>query len=206
MSNLHLRASAAKPVIEIERPVGPALRAADLHAVRDALAQRGLCRRSIRALTRSAYKPDLAAALRTFQRRHGLEIDGIVLPCGPTERALANPGDVAGVTPADEPRIRTECEHIARAADEIDREMIHLSAEIERLSARMAQLRERIDATSSEQEARRLSRELDETQREWLRAHKDFVDGKTERVRFVRRYASLACPAVLGFRLPPPRR
>ena len=206
MSNLHLRASAAKTVIEIERPIGPALfnRAADLHAVRNALARRGICRRAIRDLTGAAYKPDLAAAIRTFQRRRGLEIDGVVLPGGPTEQAFGESGDVAARPPADEePKIGTECERIADAVDEIDRETIRLAAKIGRLSARMAQLRARIDATSNEQEARRLRRELDDTQREWLEANTDFINSQTRRIGFVRRYANLACPVVVGFRLPP---
>ena len=75
----------------IERPVGEreTNRSDDLEAVRDALAERGLCQRTVTGQRNAMFKPDLTAGIRIFQRQAGLHPDGLVIPRGPTVMALA---------------------------------------------------------------------------------------------------------------------
>ncbi len=82
----------------IERPVGEreTNRSDDLEAVRNALAARGLCQRTVTGPRNATFKPDLTAGIRIFQRQAGLDPDGLVLPGGPTALALAYGGSVAG--------------------------------------------------------------------------------------------------------------
>ncbi len=77
--------------LSIERPVGAGEtnRSEDLEAVRNALAERGLCKRTITGQRNAKFKPDLTAGIRIFQRQAGLEPDGLVMPGGPTAIALA---------------------------------------------------------------------------------------------------------------------
>ncbi len=58
----------------IERPVGEGEtnRSSDLEAVRNALADRGLCRRSVAGQWNAKFKGDLTAGIRIFQRKAGL--------------------------------------------------------------------------------------------------------------------------------------
>ena len=73
----------------IERPVGEreTNRSDDLEAVRDALAERGLCQRTVTGQRNAKFKPDLTAGIRIFQRQAGLHPDGLVIPGGPTALA-----------------------------------------------------------------------------------------------------------------------
>ena len=89
----------------IERPVGAGEtnRSDDIEAVRNALAERGLCQRSIAGQWNAKFKPDLTAGIRIFQRQAGLEPDGLVTPGGPTAMALAFGAPSAGVTSARPP-------------------------------------------------------------------------------------------------------
>ena len=75
----------------IQRPVGEGEtnRSSDLEAVRNALAERGFCRRSIAGQWNAKFKQDLTAGIRLFQRQAGLAPDGLVIPGGPTALALA---------------------------------------------------------------------------------------------------------------------
>ena len=87
----------------IERPVGEGEtnRSSDLEAVRNALADRGLCRRSVAGQWNAKFKQDLTAGVRIFQRKAGLEPDGLVIPGGPTAHALALGGEVTARAPAE---------------------------------------------------------------------------------------------------------
>jgi len=84
----------------IERPVGEreTNRSEDLEAVRNALAERGLCQRTVIGQRNAKFKPDLTAGVRIFQRQAGLEPDGLVIPGGPTAMALALGGEVPVVS------------------------------------------------------------------------------------------------------------
>ena len=73
--------------------------AADLAAARTAFAGRGLCARGLPGLSGVHLKADLTAAIRTFQRRHGLGVDGVITPSGPTARALGGVIDDAPTLP-----------------------------------------------------------------------------------------------------------
>ena len=57
---------------------------ADLAVARNALAARGLCARGLPGLAGVHLKADLTAAIRTFQRRNGLGVDGVIAPDGLT--------------------------------------------------------------------------------------------------------------------------
>ena len=84
----------------IERPVGEreTNRSDDLEAVRNALAERGLCQRTVTGQRNAKFKPDLTAGIRIFQRQSGLLPDGLVIPGGPTAHALALGGDASGMS------------------------------------------------------------------------------------------------------------
>ena len=72
----------------IERPVGEreTNRSDDLEAVRNALAERGLCQRTVTG--------QRTAGVRIFQRQAGLDPDGLVVPGGPTALALGLGGEI----------------------------------------------------------------------------------------------------------------
>ncbi len=84
----------------IGRPVGEreTNRSDDLEAVRNVLAEHGLCQRTVTGQRNAKFKPDLTAGIRIFQRQAGLDPDGLVIPGGPTAHALAHGGDAAGMS------------------------------------------------------------------------------------------------------------
>ena len=88
----------------IGRPVGEreTNRSDDLEAVRNALAEHGLCQRTVTGQRNAKFKPDLTAGIRIFQRQAGLDPDGLVIPGGPTAVALGLGGEVvAAAAPAE---------------------------------------------------------------------------------------------------------
>ena len=62
--------------------------------MRNALADHGLCRRSVTGQWNAKFKQDLTAGVRIFQRKACLVPDGLVMPGGPTALALALGGEV----------------------------------------------------------------------------------------------------------------
>ena len=108
----------------IERPVGEreTNRSDDLEAVRNALAERGLCQRTVTGQRNAKFKPDLTAGIRIFQRKAGLDPDGLVIPGGPTALALALGGDVQvrARTPA---HLSPECLALERDIADAERQI-----------------------------------------------------------------------------------
>ncbi len=132
----------------IERPVGEreTNRSDDLEAVRNALAERGLCQRTVTGQWNAKFKPDLTAGIRIFQRQSGLDPDGLVVPGGPTALALAFGGEVQvrARTPTGGPEMASFCRGLKRQVDAARREVAQINAEL----------------TSSEQELRGIASEL----------------------------------------------
>ena len=137
-----------KQSFSIDRPVGAGEtnRSEDLEAVRNALAERGLCRRSIAGQWNAKFKPDLTAGIRIFQRQAGLEPDGLVIPAGPTAIALALGGEVQvrSLQPAGGPGMASFCRDLKRQIGAAKREVAQIRREL----------------ASSQQELRGLASEL----------------------------------------------
>ena len=115
-----MTARTVKKSTSIECPVGEGEtnRSSDLEAVRNALADRGLCRRSVAGQWNAKFKQDLTAGIRIFQRKAGLEPDGLVIPGGPTALALALGGDASTHVPAENKLAdATTCRTLQRRID-----------------------------------------------------------------------------------------
>ena len=132
----------------IERPVGEreTNRSDDPEAVRNALAERGLCQRTVTGQRSAKFKPDLTAGVRIFQRQAGLDPDGLVVPGGPTALALGLGGQVLvrALTPGGGPGRESFCRALRRQVDAARRDVAQINAEL----------------TSSEQELRGIASEL----------------------------------------------
>ncbi len=134
----------------IERPVGEGEtnRSSDLEAVRNALADRGLCRRSVAGQWNAKFKQDLTAGVRIFQRKAGLEPDGLVIPGGPTAHALALGGD-AQVKSADA-QVSGACLALERDIGEVEREIAHAEKELSKTQKELESLRSQLDGKRAE--------------------------------------------------------
>ena len=136
-----------KQAFSIERPVGEreTNRSDDLEAVRNALAERGLCQRTVTGQRNAKFKPDLTAGIRIFQRQAGLEPDGLVTPSGPTAMALALGGPGAGRAPAEGKQFNVDvCRKINRQIANAEREIADAKRRIKELfDARRASEQER---------------------------------------------------------------
>ena len=139
----------------IVRPVGEreTNRSDDLEAVRDALAERGLCQRTVTGQRNAKFKPDLTAGIRIFQRQAGLDPDGLVIPGGPTAMALAFGSDVPVMSPPMESKQRSkEClkleaniADVQRQIRDSQREADNLQRQLDRLEPERDRLRARLD-------------------------------------------------------------
>ncbi|MCH8111228.1 MAG: hypothetical protein IH905_04630 [Proteobacteria bacterium] len=118
----------------IERPVGvgETNHSDDLEAVRNALAARGLCQRTVTGQRNAKFKPDLTAGVRIFQRQAGLHPDGLVIPRGPTAMALALGGEVQvrALPPAGGPERESFCRALARDIGAAEGKVERLKAKI----------------------------------------------------------------------------
>ncbi len=116
----------------IERPVGEreANRSDDLEAVRNALAERGLCQRTVTGQRNAKFKPDLTSGIRIYQRQAGLHPDGLVIPGGPTALALAGEVQVRALPPAGGPARESFCRALRREVVAAEREVARLKAKI----------------------------------------------------------------------------
>lgn len=137
----------------IERPVGEGEtnRSSDLEGVRNALAARGLCRRSIAGQRDAKFKADLTAGVRLFQRKAGLAPDGLVIPGGPTALALASWGEVQAkaLTPAqvspDCLKLQSEILDVERRIADAEKKLIGLQKELDGLHSQRSGLRADLD-------------------------------------------------------------
>ncbi len=122
----------------IERPVGEreTNRSDDLEAVRNVLAEHGLCQRTVTGQRNANFKPDLTAGIRIFQRKAGLEPDGLVIPGGPTAHALAFGGEVrvAPVPAEGKMANASTCRRIQGQIDEAEREIAKLGVKFDLLT------------------------------------------------------------------------
>ncbi|MCH8111582.1 MAG: hypothetical protein IH905_06465 [Proteobacteria bacterium] len=158
----------------IARPVGAreTNRSSDLETVRNALAARGLCQRTVTGQRNAKFKPDLTAGIRIFQRQAGLEPDGLVIPGGPTALALDLGGEVQvrALTPAGGPGRESFCRALRRQVVAAKREVAQINAELasseqelrgiaSELNAALAELR--LSPATSDAGLSRILRELD---------------------------------------------
>ena len=139
-----------KKSTSIERPVGEGEtnRSSDLEAVRNALADRGLCRRSVAGQWNAKFKQDLTAGVRIFQRKAGLEPDGLVIPGGPTALALALGGE-AQVKYSDA-QVSRECLEIERNIGEAEREIAAAETDLSDTQKELEKLRLQLSAKKAE--------------------------------------------------------
>ncbi len=116
----------------IARPVGEheTNRSDDLEAVRNALAGRGLCQRTVTGQWNAKFKPDLTAGIRIFQRQTGLHPDGLVFPGGPTALALGGEVQVRALPPAGGPERESFCRALARDIGAAEGKVERLKAKI----------------------------------------------------------------------------
>ncbi|MCH8183151.1 MAG: hypothetical protein IID55_08205 [Proteobacteria bacterium] len=138
----------------IERPVGEreTNRSDDLEAVRDALAERGLCQRTVTGQRNAKFKPDLTAGIRIFQRQAGLDPDGLVIPGGPTAMGLGLGGEAQVRAPAEAKQRSAACrkherqiEDVQRQIRDSQREADNLQRQLDRLEPERDGLRARLE-------------------------------------------------------------
>ncbi len=125
MTTANEMTQAMNQTFSIERPVGEreTNHSDDLEAVRNALAEHGLCQRTVTGQRNAKFKPDLTAGIRIFQRKAGLHPDGLVVPGGPTAMALALSGEVTSTHAAAESK-KVDCAALRKlvevAAEQLD--------------------------------------------------------------------------------------
>ena len=122
--------------------------AADLAAARTALAARGLCARGLPGLSGVHLKADLTAAIRTFQRRHGFDPDGVITPDGPTARALGGEHAYPGAQ-IETAGIRETCQDIQRKIDRLNGEIARFDRQVRSLESLERSLEGRLSSLTS---------------------------------------------------------